>query len=566
MGSSFDTWNPKQDVLKFGTCKRAEQWDVQSPENVYSHLMMLATEKGIYYETDGVYRRLLLDDGSSCKCILENVWVWENKYYDKFMVVSHNPTGNVYLIDYRGILYLLPTTKKRSVKSDALDIRAGCYWVGEVQVLFRTNDEQNVFDQATQRVNNALFNKQFNSFVRKNARNECGYLYLTAGSSKCGAFVSYFSAQGMEYEIVPNILCDDDTINVRIPLSADNAARKDVQFLCAKYSNMFSIYGLPYNVVGGGFRFPEKHRQKQYDLRFSRPKEKEKMVYSVVNTLRSVCGTEDDYEVFKKTISKVIRLFERGNDWPETNIFKDVLLLHPDNIDFGIGDVKKNAEYIVELITQYATDNRKRVSDLKSNLFSNSRWFNDKIEGITKQYVGNETAEHLNFDILYLETDLTYGTTRETYDRSLYMIAYAEARKRYKMLMQQYEAETLRNMTEHGYKISRWKNESNLFSIVAKEYPDAIYQYHCSWLGHQSLDIYIPSVNLGIEYQGEQHYCAVEFFGGQEAFEKLVQRDIKKAALCESNGVKLCYWRYDEVISQNQLKKKIDEALANSPA
>ena len=57
------------------------------------------------------------------------------------------------------------------------------------------------------------------------------------------------------------------------------------------------------------------------------------------------------------------------------------------------------------------------------------------------------------------------------------------------------------------------EKRNNLFKVVKKEYPDALYQYHSEWLGRQSLDIYIPSLRIGIEYQGIQHYEAVDYFG-----------------------------------------------------
>ena len=130
--------------------------------------------------------------------------------------------------------------------------------------------------------------------------------------------------------------------------------------------------------------------------------------------------------------------------------------------------------------------------------------------------------------------------------------------------MRLFEAKTLQKIVENGGKISKWKNESHLFQIVSKEYPDAIYQYHSEWLGKQSLDIFIPSLSLGIEYQGQQHYEAIEFFGGKEAFEKTLERDKKKKRLCKKNSVRLILWKYDEVISNNVLKKKIATIMSKA--
>ena len=74
-----------------------------------------------------------------------------------------------------------------------------------------------------------------------------------------------------------------------------------------------------------------------------------------------------------------------------------------------------------------------------------------------------------------------------------------------------------------------------------------------------SLDIYIPSLRIGIEYQGELHYLPVEIFGGEAGFRSLIERDKLKAKLCQKNNISLIHWKYDEVISDTCLKKKIYE-------
>ena len=137
---------------------------------------------------------------------------------------------------------------------------------------------------------------------------------------------------------------------------------------------------------------------------------------------------------------------------------------------------------------------------------------------------------------------------------------YEESKRRYKATMEAFESDMLRQMAESGLRFSRWKNESDLFMLVSKVYPDAIYQYRCDWLGLQSLDVYIPSLKIGIEYQGEQHYHPVEFFGGEDAYKDVVIRDKRKAELCTNNGIQIVYWKYDEALSLSTLAKKISDA------
>lgn len=70
------------------------------------------------------------------------------------------------------------------------------------------------------------------------------------------------------------------------------------------------------------------------------------------------------------------------------------------------------------------------------------------------------------------------------------------------------------------------------------------------WLGLQHLDFYLTDYDIAIECQGGQHFFPVEHFGGEEEFRKTVERDKRKATLCEINGVKLHYIRYDENVEE----------------
>ena len=107
---------------------------------------------------------------------------------------------------------------------------------------------------------------------------------------------------------------------------------------------------------------------------------------------------------------------------------------------------------------------------------------------------------------------------------------------------------------------NRWKSEYELYKLVAKEYNDAVYQYHSNWLGRQSLDIFVPSQRIAFEYQGRQHYHAVKFFGGDTQLEKQKIRDAEKKRKCNSEGITLIEWKYDEPISRIILQEKLEQA------
>lgn len=101
-----------------------------------------------------------------------------------------------------------------------------------------------------------------------------------------------------------------------------------------------------------------------------------------------------------------------------------------------------------------------------------------------------------------------------------------------------------------GGKIApRWINEFSLFSITMAYFPETVYQYRDSWLGRQSLDIYIPTLKVGLEYHGQQHYEGVDFFGGEEGYIYRQVLDDKKRMLCKENGIKLIEWPFTKEVS-----------------
>lgn len=110
-----------------------------------------------------------------------------------------------------------------------------------------------------------------------------------------------------------------------------------------------------------------------------------------------------------------------------------------------------------------------------------------------------------------------------------------------------------------GQTSPKWKSEAQLFALVASIYPDAIYQYRSDWLGMQSLDVFIPSIAVGIEYQGVQHYKPVEIFGGEDHFKHQQDNDKKKRELCKRNGINLIEWPYYEKITEESFEKYLKQ-------
>jgi len=104
---------------------------------------------------------------------------------------------------------------------------------------------------------------------------------------------------------------------------------------------------------------------------------------------------------------------------------------------------------------------------------------------------------------------------------------------------------------QHEIGINPWINETQVFELIKKAFKDKEVVRHAQpvWLAPQHLDVFVPDFSVAIEYMGEQHYCPVEFFGGQEGYFRTVERDKRKAEICMNLGIKLFYVRYDDDIS-----------------
>jgi len=100
-----------------------------------------------------------------------------------------------------------------------------------------------------------------------------------------------------------------------------------------------------------------------------------------------------------------------------------------------------------------------------------------------------------------------------------------------------------------------WVSESLLLRQISDAFPteEVLAHAHPPWLGRQHLDVYLPRLNIGIEYQGVQHAEAVTFFGGETGFERRQAMDARKRELCRANGCAVVEvspgYRAEEVIT-----------------
>lgn len=110
-----------------------------------------------------------------------------------------------------------------------------------------------------------------------------------------------------------------------------------------------------------------------------------------------------------------------------------------------------------------------------------------------------------------------------------------------------------------------WANETFLFKLIYMLMEpfgvEAVHHCRPDFLHNQELDIYFEYNNqkVGIEYQGQQHFEPVGYFGGEEAFKQTVERDKRKKLLCDEHGVTLIYFDHGDIITQQLVLKRLKE-------
>lgn len=91
--------------------------------------------------------------------------------------------------------------------------------------------------------------------------------------------------------------------------------------------------------------------------------------------------------------------------------------------------------------------------------------------------------------------------------------------------------------------------ERDVMSVLKEKEIEFEPQKRFEWLGAQSIDVFIPSVNIAIECQGQQHYKEVYYHSkkwtkaiAERNFAEVKERDTRKRQLCKENGVELIYF------------------------
>jgi hypothetical protein len=88
------------------------------------------------------------------------------------------------------------------------------------------------------------------------------------------------------------------------------------------------------------------------------------------------------------------------------------------------------------------------------------------------------------------------------------------------------------------------KNEL-YFNPILQKYNVKYYVQHrfddCKYKRVLPFDFYLPDYNVCIEFQGRQHYEAVDYFGGELALKETQKRDNIKKQYCLQHNIGLMY-------------------------
>lgn len=89
------------------------------------------------------------------------------------------------------------------------------------------------------------------------------------------------------------------------------------------------------------------------------------------------------------------------------------------------------------------------------------------------------------------------------------------------------------NESKGEREIRQWLENKEIKYIYQMKYDD------CKDIHQLPFDFYLPEYNTACEYQGQQHYYPVDFFGGEDKYMLQQKHDNIKREYCKENGIRL---------------------------
>ena len=280
-----------------------------------------------------------------------------------------------------------------------------------------------------------------------------------------------------------------------------------------------------------------------------------------IDILKEKKRFEEAWEYEKKLGVTSIRTIWEYQQLLKQNLFDATLILGIANYnhltDFGKRNIKSLTQSIEQAFINYE---EKLQQPYFLDLFLDNNLFYKKVNG---QY---SSSYYLKFYLSDAEYDFYRAIDEEAEKRNqknsfLHVVEKAVINQ-LKVIVKQ--GEDLYRVENGMPKIGEgWISETELFYKLKTRFIEqkVIQHGNPKWLGRQHIDIFFPNLNIGIEYQGLQHYEPIDFFGGEEAFIKNQERDLRKKNLCIKHNCHLIYVNRDYNIEDlcNEINLEIVE-------
>ena len=187
-------------------------------------------------------------------------------------------------------------------------------------------------------------------------------------------------------------------------------------------------------------------------------------------------------------------------------------------------------------------DDLSRIKSARADLDLEWKWFRDRDEALRAQLCRDDRsydADRIDYDENARHQDALRGaqTQRRRVERVL--------------------STKIENIVRQELGFRRvgegWASETLVFHIVRQLLPDVeiLRHFRPPWLNGLELDIYVPSLHLAVEYQGQQHFHAIPAWGGAQALADQQERDARKANLCSGLGIRLVYVDYRDPLTRD---------------
>ena len=96
------------------------------------------------------------------------------------------------------------------------------------------------------------------------------------------------------------------------------------------------------------------------------------------------------------------------------------------------------------------------------------------------------------------------------------------------------------NQSKGERMIEKYLLDNRIEFIPQKKFDD------CKYINNLVFDFYLPVYNTCIEFNGIQHYYPVDIFGGKEALDITIKRDIIKEEYCKLNNINFIVIKQDK--------------------